>query len=115
MPFKSDKQRRFMYANHPEIAKRWSEEEKKMGKKKPAMTETEKRRRADPAAEARRVDEWMAKRAKQMQAGKKKPSPPSKAQIQKQQVRQAQEQRSRSWGWGNLLDAYQGKLKKKKP
>ena len=24
MPFKSDKQRRYMYANHPEIAKRWS-------------------------------------------------------------------------------------------
>ena len=24
MPFKSDKQRRFMYANHPEIAKKWS-------------------------------------------------------------------------------------------
>ncbi len=26
MPFKSDKQRSFMYANHPEIAKRWSKE-----------------------------------------------------------------------------------------
>lgn len=35
MPFKSDKQRRFMYAEHPEIAKRWSKEEKaaKVGKK----------------------------------------------------------------------------------
>lgn len=30
MPFKSDKQRRYMWANKPEIAKRWSEEEKKM-------------------------------------------------------------------------------------
>lgn len=27
MPFKSEKQRRFLYAKHPEIAKRWSEEE----------------------------------------------------------------------------------------
>ena len=24
MPFKSEAQRRFMYANHPEIAKRWT-------------------------------------------------------------------------------------------
>lgn len=24
MPFKSEKQRRYMYANHPKIAKRWS-------------------------------------------------------------------------------------------
>jgi hypothetical protein len=28
MPFKSDAQRRFMYARHPEIAKRWSAEAK---------------------------------------------------------------------------------------
>lgn len=26
MPFKSDAQRRFMYARHPKIAKRWEEE-----------------------------------------------------------------------------------------
>ena len=26
MPFKSEKQKRFMYAKHPEIAKRWSKE-----------------------------------------------------------------------------------------
>jgi hypothetical protein len=26
MPFKSEKQRRFMYAKHPEIAKRWKDE-----------------------------------------------------------------------------------------
>ncbi len=25
MPFKSEKQRRYLYANEPEIAKRWSE------------------------------------------------------------------------------------------
>jgi hypothetical protein len=30
MPYKSEKQRKFMYANHPEIAKRWS---KKYGNK----------------------------------------------------------------------------------
>ena len=28
MPFQSEKQRRFLYAKHPEIAKRWSAEEK---------------------------------------------------------------------------------------
>lgn len=27
MPFKSDQQRKFMWAKHPEIAKKWSEEE----------------------------------------------------------------------------------------
>lgn len=26
MPYKSDKQRKFMHAQHPEIAKRWDEE-----------------------------------------------------------------------------------------
>ena len=32
MPFKSEKQRKFMHAKHPKIAKRW-EAEKKKGKK----------------------------------------------------------------------------------
>lgn len=26
MPYKSEKQRRFMYSQHPDIAKRWDEE-----------------------------------------------------------------------------------------
>ena len=26
MPFRSEKQRRFMYSQHPEIAKRWSKD-----------------------------------------------------------------------------------------
>ena len=41
MPFKSKKQRRFMYAKHPKIAKRWTKEhgskvvpKKKIKKKK---------------------------------------------------------------------------------
>lgn len=29
MPFKSEKQKRWMYANKPEMAKKWSAEEKK--------------------------------------------------------------------------------------
>lgn len=32
MPFKSGKQRRFMFANHPRIARRWANE----GKNKPS-------------------------------------------------------------------------------
>lgn len=28
MPFKSEKQRRFMWAEHPDIAKRWADESK---------------------------------------------------------------------------------------
>ena len=34
MPFKSDKQRKWMYANEPEMAERWSDKEKKKKKKK---------------------------------------------------------------------------------
>jgi hypothetical protein len=29
MPFKSDKQRKWMHANEPDMAKRWEKEEKK--------------------------------------------------------------------------------------
>lgn len=32
MPFKSEAQRRFMYAEHPDIAKRWSAEYPDQGK-----------------------------------------------------------------------------------
>ena len=32
MPFKSEKQRRYMHANHPEIAQRWEKEYKKGGR-----------------------------------------------------------------------------------
>lgn len=34
MPFKSEKQRRFMWANHPGIARRWANEAKRKKKKK---------------------------------------------------------------------------------
>jgi hypothetical protein len=37
MPFKSDKQRKYMFMKHPEIAEKWSKEEdddKKKAKKK---------------------------------------------------------------------------------
>ncbi len=34
MPYASDKQRRFMHAVHPEIAKRWDAETRKGGKRK---------------------------------------------------------------------------------
>lgn len=33
MPFKSEKQRRFMYAQHPDIAERWTKEAKAKSKK----------------------------------------------------------------------------------
>lgn len=32
MPFKSEKQRKWMHANEPEMAKRWESEEKRKGK-----------------------------------------------------------------------------------
>ncbi len=46
MPFKSEKQRRFMWKNHPEIAERWSKEGKNKGlpmKKKKKKKESIKR------------------------------------------------------------------------
>lgn len=40
MPFKSEKQRRFMWSQHPRIARRWADEEKAMkAKKKKARKE----------------------------------------------------------------------------
>jgi len=35
MPFKSDKQRRYMHKFHPDIAERWEREGKKKTRKKP--------------------------------------------------------------------------------
>jgi len=34
VPFKSEKQRRFMWANHPKIARRWANEQKKSNKRR---------------------------------------------------------------------------------
>jgi len=46
MPFKSEKQRRYLHANHPEIAKKWEAEEKQKKRKdmKHAAKELYKRR-----------------------------------------------------------------------
>lgn len=40
MPFKSEKQRKFMHANHPKIAERWEKESKS---KKTSKKATKKR------------------------------------------------------------------------
>jgi len=111
MPYASEKQRRFMYAKHPEIAKRWDEEgknyvkgdkppEKKtkptnpgakpVAKNKP-MTKAEKD--AAAAAERKRVDEWMAKRDKEMRSGKTKPQP-----KKPNPTKQAQARRTAAFG-----------------
>jgi len=37
MPFKSEKQRRYMHANHPEIAKRWEREYRRGGHVSPSI------------------------------------------------------------------------------
>lgn len=42
MPFKSEKQRRFLWKNHPEIAERWS---KKYGSKPKPKKRTTKRKK----------------------------------------------------------------------
>lgn len=44
MPYKSDKQRKFMHAKHPEIAKKWDKEEKaKKGDAKKGGKSTKKK------------------------------------------------------------------------
>lgn len=40
MPFKSESQKRYLYAKHPDIAKRWSKESKKKPSKKNYSPET---------------------------------------------------------------------------
>ncbi len=48
MPFKSKAQMRYMFANHPEIAKRWESEHKQTGKNLPmhvAMKKAKKKKK----------------------------------------------------------------------
>jgi hypothetical protein len=44
MPFKSDKQRKYMWLKHPEIAKRWTQEEGKEGITKRLQKQEKKRK-----------------------------------------------------------------------
>lgn len=53
MPFRSAKQRRYMWANHPDIARRWTEEygsepqpKRKAGRARPKKRAAGRRRRA---------------------------------------------------------------------
>ena len=43
MPYKSDKQRKFMHAKHPEIAKRWDKEAKPTPKQRKPKPPPKKR------------------------------------------------------------------------
>lgn len=44
MPFKSEKQRKWMHANKPKMAKRWEEEEKKKKRTKKGKSKSHKAR-----------------------------------------------------------------------
>jgi len=44
MPFQSEKQRRFMFAKHPAIAKRWADEGKAYVKPKPKKPAKKRRK-----------------------------------------------------------------------
>lgn len=95
MPFKSEKQRRFLYAKHPEIAKRWSEEEKQgnLGRKKmkPGTVARVKARMAADRKKEEAERKRLAERAKvdahirnglaQRAAARKSPTPKTPAQI----------------------------------
>lgn len=43
MPFKSEKQRRYMWATHPELARKWEEEAKRQHK--PAVQKKQKKKK----------------------------------------------------------------------
>lgn len=45
MPFKSEKQRRFMWSQHPDIAQRWADEGKKKPVKRKAVKKVASRRK----------------------------------------------------------------------
>ena len=52
MPFKSEKQRRFMHSQKPEIADKWEKEDKKANPKKPAPKKATPKK-ADPKKRAK--------------------------------------------------------------
>jgi len=109
MPFASEKQRRFMYARHPEIAKRWSEEEKqgnpvaKRKRMEPGtvacvkvrMAADEKRKEEERAKKQayREYEASMRKRRVATAAAKKPPTPKTPAQIRSE----AAAKRRESW------------------
>lgn len=65
MPFQSDAQRKYMYANHPEIAKRWTMEYHQMpdGTKMPGKTHpTKKSPRKLSKEQSQRAAQLLAKR-----------------------------------------------------
>ena len=95
MPFKSEKQRRYMWAKHPEIAKRWAHEEKSNMPKKKYSEQTinaaklSRRTPAEQYAISQRVgkkkayaeaDRLAAQRRKAVAAAKKPPAPLTPAQ-----------------------------------
>lgn len=43
MPFKSEKQRKYLWANHPEIAKRWAKEASLLKKKGGSLLKRDKK------------------------------------------------------------------------
>jgi len=46
MPFKSEKQRRYMWANHPRLARKWTEEEKAL-RRREFIKRQKKRKKRD--------------------------------------------------------------------
>lgn len=59
MPFKSEAQRRYMYANEPEIASRWSREKKVVGQLPERVNPRKKRKRGTGS---KLLDTWNARR-----------------------------------------------------
>lgn len=82
MPFKSEKQRRFLYAKHPEIAKRWSKQygSQPEGKKMPPNVDSLRRRlrgKGQPALSPERMN----KLTEYMQGERKELTTRSPAQL----------------------------------
>lgn len=70
MPFKSEKQRKYMYAKHPEIAKRWQKEGK--GNVKPAKKAVAAKRAATKKTSGTPMPAWVSKAPKGAQGAYRK-------------------------------------------
>ena len=126
MPFKSEKQRRFMYAKHPEIAKRWSAEEKKgnpvPAKKKRLSTILGRRLgravggavKAPPLTAAQKYERAVAGMEKRLQGRRKPKKPTTVTPLTPAQIRSAKAAKLREKFTPPKLKALQEALKPKR-
>ena len=129
MPFASEKQRRFMYARHPEIAERWAAEEKKgnpVPEKKKRLSTILGRRlgravggavKAPPLTAAQKYEKAVAEMEAKLGGRRKKPKPGkpmTPGQVRSQGAADLREGIMEGTALGRLADVLKLKPKKKR-